>query len=78
MLVSGYSGIGKSSVVNELHKVLVAPRDRVRLCLGQIGSTQLFKRCALIASFAVPFLEDEIGVDPLVRSPLRKATPSGR
>jgi len=25
-LVSGYSGIGKSSVVNELHKVLVPPR----------------------------------------------------
>src|SRR6202047_4311255 len=26
VLVSGYSGIGKSSVVNELHKALVAPR----------------------------------------------------
>jgi PAS domain S-box-containing protein len=26
MLVSGYSGIGKSSVVNELHKALVPPR----------------------------------------------------
>ncbi|KWN74433.1 ATP-binding sensor histidine kinase [Burkholderia ubonensis] len=26
MLVSGYSGIGKSAVVNELHKVLVPPR----------------------------------------------------
>src|SRR6266852_5442647 len=26
VLVSGYSGIGKSSVVNELHKSLVAPR----------------------------------------------------
>jgi PAS domain S-box-containing protein len=26
MLVSGYSGVGKSSVVNELHKVLVPPR----------------------------------------------------
>src|SRR5437879_6332494 len=26
VLVSGYSGIGKSAVVNELHKVLVAPR----------------------------------------------------
>src|SRR6202163_315870 len=27
-LVSGYSGIGKSSVVNELHKALVPPRGR--------------------------------------------------
>src|SRR5262249_385389 len=26
VLVSGYSGIGKSSVVNELHRVLVPPR----------------------------------------------------
>src|ERR1700735_2782919 len=26
MLISGYSGIGKSSLVNELHKVLVPPR----------------------------------------------------
>ena len=26
VLVSGYSGIGKSSVVNELHKVIVLPR----------------------------------------------------
>src|SRR6202048_648183 len=26
VLVSGYSGIGKSSVVNDLHKVLVPPR----------------------------------------------------
>src|SRR5450631_1704066 len=26
VLVSGYSGVGKSSVVNELHKALVAPR----------------------------------------------------
>ena len=26
VLVSGYSGIGKSSVVNELHKALVPPR----------------------------------------------------
>ncbi|MBV8456648.1 MAG: serine/threonine-protein kinase PknK, partial [Acetobacteraceae bacterium] len=28
VLVSGYSGIGKSSVVNELHKVLVPPRGQ--------------------------------------------------
>ena len=28
VLVSGYSGIGKTSVVNELHKALVPPRGR--------------------------------------------------
>jgi serine/threonine protein kinase len=28
VLVSGYAGVGKSSVVNELHKVLVLPRGR--------------------------------------------------
>jgi predicted ATPase len=28
VLVSGYAGIGKSSVVNELHKALVPPRGR--------------------------------------------------
>jgi PAS domain S-box-containing protein len=28
VLVSGYSGIGKSSIVNELHKVLAPPRGR--------------------------------------------------
>jgi predicted ATPase len=26
VLVSGYSGVGKSSVVNELHKAIVLPR----------------------------------------------------
>jgi energy-coupling factor transporter ATP-binding protein EcfA2 len=30
VLVAGYSGIGKSSVVNELHKVLVPPRGLLR------------------------------------------------
>jgi predicted ATPase len=29
-LVSGYSGIGKSSVINELHKVLVPSRGLKR------------------------------------------------
>ena len=37
-IVSGYSGIGKSSVVNELHKVLVPPRGPVRL--GQVRPAQ--------------------------------------
>jgi PAS domain S-box-containing protein len=32
MLVSGYSGIGKSAVVNELHKALVPPRGLFASC----------------------------------------------
>ena len=39
VLVSGYSGIGKSSVVSELHKVLVAPRG-----LFASGKFDLHKR----------------------------------
>src|SRR5260370_1659761 len=39
VLVSGYSGIGKSSVVHELHKGLVAPRG---LCLS--GKFAQYKR----------------------------------
>jgi hypothetical protein len=39
VLVSGYSGIGKSSVVNELHKVLVPPRG-----LFAAGKVDQYKR----------------------------------
>jgi hypothetical protein len=39
VLISGYSGVGKSSVVNELHKVLVPPRD-----LFAAGKFDQFKR----------------------------------
>ena len=39
VLVSGYSGIGKTSVVNELHKVLVPPRG-----LFAAGKFDQFKR----------------------------------
>jgi len=39
VLVSGYAGIGKSAVVNELHKVLVPPRD-----LFAAGKFDQFKR----------------------------------
>ncbi len=38
VLVSGYSGIGKSSVVNELHKVLVPPRGL--FASGKVRSVQ--------------------------------------
>jgi len=39
VLVSGYSGVGKSSVVNELHKVLVMPRG-----LFAAGKLDQYKR----------------------------------
>ncbi|MBV8664769.1 MAG: AAA family ATPase, partial [Hyphomicrobiales bacterium] len=39
VLVSGYSGIGKSAVVNELHKVLVPPRG-----LFAVGKFDQYKR----------------------------------
>ena len=47
LLVSGYSGIGKSSVVNELHRILVAPRG-----LFASGKFDQYKRdipCATLA-----------------------------
>ncbi|MBV9267962.1 MAG: AAA family ATPase, partial [Acidobacteriaceae bacterium] len=52
VLVSGYSGIGKSSVVNELHKVLVPPRG-----LFASGKFDQYKRdipySTLVQAFAV-------------------------
>ena len=45
VLVSGYSGIGKSSVVHELHKVLVPPRG-----LFASGKFDQYKRCLLYTS----------------------------
>ena len=50
MLVSGYSGIGKSSVVNELHKVLVPPRG---LFAG--GKFEQYKRDIPYATLAQAF-----------------------
>src|SRR5712672_1456732 len=49
-LVSGYSGIGKSSVVNELHKVLVPPRG-----LFASGKFDQYKRDIPYATFAQAF-----------------------
>jgi PAS domain S-box-containing protein len=49
-LVSGYSGIGKSSVVNELHKVLVAPRG-----LFASGKFDQYKRDIPYATLAQAF-----------------------
>ena len=50
MLVSGYSGIGKSSVVNELHKVLVPPRG-----LFASGKFDQYKRDVPYATLAQAF-----------------------
>jgi PAS domain S-box-containing protein len=66
VLVSGYSGIGKSSVVNELHKVLVPTRG-----LFASGKFDQFKRDIPYATLAQAFQalvrqilvksEDEVG-----------------
>ena len=50
VLVSGYAGIGKSSVVNELHKVLVPPRG-----LFASGKFDQFKRDIPYATLAQAF-----------------------
>ena len=50
MLVSGYSGVGKSSVVNELHKVLVPPRG-----LFAAGKFDQYKRDVPYATLAQAF-----------------------
>ena len=50
VLVSGYSGIGKSSVVNELHKSLVPPRG-----LFASGKFDQYKRDIPYATLAQAF-----------------------
>ena len=50
VLVSGYSGIGKSSIVNELHKVLVPPRG-----LFASGKFDQYKRDIPYATLAQAF-----------------------
>jgi serine/threonine protein kinase len=61
VLVSGYSGIGKSSVVNELHKALVPPRG-----LFAAGKFDQYKRDIPYATLAQAF-------QSLVRSLLGKS-----
>jgi len=50
VLVSGYSGIGKSSVVNELHRMLVLPRG-----LFASGKFDQYKRDIPYATLAQAF-----------------------
>jgi hypothetical protein len=61
VLVSGYSGIGKSSVVNELHKVLVPPRG-----LFASGKFDQYKRDIPYSTLAQAF-------QSLIRRPLGKS-----
>jgi len=61
VLVSGYSGIGKSSLVNELHKVLVPPRG-----LFASGKFDQYKRDIPYSTLAQAF-------QTLVRSLLSKS-----
>ena len=49
VLISGYSGVGKSSVVNELHKVLVPPRG-----LFATGKFDQYKRTSRTPPWAKP------------------------
>jgi PAS domain S-box-containing protein len=63
LLVSGYSGIGKSSVINELHKVLVPPRG-----LFASGKFDQYKRDIPYATLAQAF-------QSLVRQLLGKSDP---
>ncbi|CAD6533894.1 Adaptive-response sensory-kinase SasA [Paraburkholderia hiiakae] len=50
VLISGYAGIGKSSVVNELHKVLVPPRG-----LFATGKVDQYKRDIPYSTLAAAF-----------------------
>ena len=61
VLVSGYSGIGKSSVVNELHKALVPPRG-----LFASGKFDQYKR-------DIPYLTLAQAFQSLIRSLLGKS-----
>ena len=61
MLISGYAGIGKSSVVNELHKVLVPPRG-----LFASGKFDQYKR-------DIPYVTLAQAFQSLVRNLLSKS-----
>src|SRR5258708_1846295 len=63
VLVSGYSGIGKSSVVNELHKVMVPPRG-----LFASGKFDQYKRDIPYSTLAQAF-------QSLIRPLLGKSDP---
>jgi PAS domain S-box-containing protein len=81
VLIAGYAGIGKSSVVNELHKVLVPPRG-----LFAAGKFDQYKRDIPYVTFAQAFQwlvrdllsksDDE--VEPWRRALLEALAPNGQ
>ncbi len=81
VLVSGYSGIGKSSVVNELHKVLVPPRG-----LFAAGKFDQYKRDIPYATLAEAFqtlvrqilVKSEADVDQWRRALAEAVGPNGQ
>jgi PAS domain S-box-containing protein len=81
VLVSGYSGVGKSSVVNELHKVLVPPRG-----LFAAGKFDQYKRDVPYATLAEAFqmlvrqilVKSEAEVDHWRRALLEALGPNGQ
>src|SRR6202012_4985910 len=76
VLVSGYSGIGKSSVVNELHKALVPPRG-----LFVSGKFDQYKRDIPYATLAQAFqslIRQLLGKSEAELAPWREALREGR
>ena len=81
MLVSGYSGVGKSSVVNELHKVLVPPRG-----LFAAGKFDQYQRDVPYATLAQAFqmlvrqilVKSEVEVEHWRRALLDALGPNGQ
>src|SRR5580658_6836057 len=81
VLVTGYSGVGKSSVVNDLHKVLVPPRG-----LFAAGKFDQYKRDVPYATLAQAFqilvrqilVKSEAEVDPWRRALLEALGPNGQ
>src|SRR6185437_3823237 len=71
VLIAGYAGIGKSSVVNELHKVLVPPRG-----LFAAGKFDQYKRDIPYVTFAQAFqwlLRDLLSKSDAEIAPWREA-----
>src|SRR5271163_1046000 len=81
VLVSGYSGVGKSSVVNELHKALVPPRG-----IFAAGKFDQYKRDVPYATLAQAFqtlvrqvlVKSEAEVDHWRRALLEALGPNGQ